>query len=71
MSPAEADAPLPWCLEKRRHQDESPGASFISPRSLLHQHRGLAAKTDETLRNFPAPALSVPCALAAATSSYL
>ena len=71
VSPAEADAPLPWCLEKRRRQDESPGASFISPPSLLHQHRGLAAEIDETLRSAPAPALSVPCALAADTSSYL
>lgn len=30
--PAEAGAPLPWRLEKRRRQDEGSGASLISPR---------------------------------------
>lgn len=67
MSPAEADAPLPWHLERRRRQDEGPGASLISPRSLLNQHRGGAAKIDEWLRSITAPRLEVLSALAAAT----
>lgn len=31
VSPAEAGAPLPWRLEKRRLQDEGSGASLIFP----------------------------------------
>lgn len=69
MSPAEAGAPLPWRLEKRRRQDEGSGASFISPRPQLNQHPSLAVKIDILLGSLTAPpGLSGLCAPAAAAT---